>query len=153
MNDIRTFADLPEDVRDASSCRLVVMLYDDVIAALEAEAEAAAEGAVEDRFNAVTIAGQLLMELRFALDLERGGSIAGNLDRIYAYVISRLPQINVKNDPQPARDAIGLLRPLRDAWAELDARVDAGQVEGFPPAPALADRAGKWADVNAAVPA
>ncbi len=153
MNDIRTFADLPEHVRNASSCRLVVMLYDDIIAALEAAADAAAEGAVEDRFNAVTVADRLLTELRFALDTERGGSIAGNLDRIYTYVISRLPLINVENDPQPARDAIGLLRPLREAWAELDARVEAGQVEGFPPAPALAGTAGKWADVNAALPA
>lgn len=153
MTDLFRLDDLPESVRQASSSRLVVMLYDDIIASLETAAEAAERGAVEERFNAVTVAGQLVFELRLALDTERGGEIAGNLDQLYGYVLSQLPLINLKNDAQIARAAAGLLRPLRDAWVELDARVAAGKVPGFPPAPALADASGKWADVNAGLPA
>lgn len=148
-----SFDDLPADVRDASSSRLVVMIYDDAIAALDTAAQAAIDGAIEDRFNAVSTADQLVLELQTSLDTEHGGEIAANLEQLYGFVRSQLPLINLKNDPQPARNAIGVLKPLRDAWAKLDARVAAGEVPGFSPSPTLSALVTKRADAGAGQPA
>jgi len=120
INDI-----LPEELQHASGARLVATFYDEAIAALEDAIEAIAEGDIERRFNSVVVATGLIAELAKALDEEAGGKIAQNLGQLYIFILTHLPQVNINNDPNPARNAIRLLKPLRDAWDELDARLDA----------------------------
>jgi len=120
INDI-----LPEELQHASGARLVATFYDEAILALEDAIEAIAEGDIERRFNSVVVATGLIAELAKALDEEAGGEIAQNLGQLYIFILTHLPQVNINNDPNPARNAIRLLKPLRDAWDELDARLDA----------------------------
>jgi flagellar protein FliS len=120
INDI-----LPEELKHASGARLVATFYDEAILALEDAIEAIAEGDIERRFNSVVVATGLIAELAKALDEEAGGEIAQNLGQLYIFILTHLPQVNINNDPNPARNAIRLLKPLRDAWDELDARLDA----------------------------
>lgn len=122
INDI-----LPEELQDVSSVGLVAAFYDEAIAALEDAIEAIAEGDIERRFNSVVVATGLIAELAKALDEETGGEIAQNLGQLYVFILAHLPHVNIDNDPNPARNAIRLLKPLRDAWHELDARLDADQ--------------------------
>jgi flagellar secretion chaperone FliS len=116
---------LPEELRHVSGARLVATFYDEAIAALEDAIEAIAEGDIERRFNSVVVATGVITALANALDEEAGGEIAQNLGRLYLFIVSHLPRININNDPNPARNAIRLLKPLRDAWDELDSRLDA----------------------------
>ena len=120
INDI-----LPEELQHASGARLVATFYDEAILALEDAIEAIAEGDIERRFNSVVVATGLIAELAKALDEEAGGEIAQNLGQLYIFILTHLPQVNINNDPNPARNAIRLLKPLRDAWDELYARLDA----------------------------
>jgi flagellar protein FliS len=120
INDI-----LPEELQHASGARLVATFYDEAIAALEDAIEAIAAGDIERRFNSVVVATGLIAELAKALDEEAGGEIAQNLGQLYIFIMTQLPLININNDPNPARNAIRLLTPLRDAWDELDSRLDA----------------------------
>jgi flagellar protein FliS len=53
------------------------------------------------------------------LNLQEGGEVAHSLDRLYTYITGRLLDANVKKDPVPIEEAIRLLRPLRDAWAQI----------------------------------
>ena len=53
------------------------------------------------------------------LDLEKGGEIAANLDRLYSFMLNRLTQVDLKNDPAPAREVMTLLEPLRRSWHEI----------------------------------
>ena len=129
---------LPEELREMSQSRLVVVFYDQAIAALEDAIAAIEESDVERRFNAVKTATGLINELSLSLDESAGGEIAHNLGGIYAFILGRLPQVNTQNDPKPADEAIRLLRPLRDAWEELDRKIQAGEIPGFAPAPAFA---------------
>jgi len=116
---------LPEELQHASNVRLVATFYDEAILALEEAIEAIAQGDIERRCNAVVVATGLVAELAYALDEEAGGEIARNLGQLYVFILGHLPRINLDNDPNPARNAIRLLTPLRDAWDELDARLDA----------------------------
>ncbi|MBX6323722.1 MAG: flagellar export chaperone FliS [Rhodospirillaceae bacterium] len=113
----------------ASPSRLIVMLYDEAIAALREAIHAARAGDIETRCNAVNAALEIVGYLYMTLDDARGGDVARNLGAIYAHIIARLPQVNVAQDPAVAEEAIGLLKPLRAAWAELDQALSNGLAE------------------------
>ena len=133
----KSFEFLPEELRDASQCRLVVTFYDQIVAALQEAIDAVEAGEIERRYNAVKVATGLISELHLSLDEEFGGEIARNLGQIYSYVVNRLPRINTHNDPAPAENGLRLLKPLRDSWAELDEMIEAGCVPGYTSAPAF----------------
>ncbi len=122
-----------DELFEADPSRMVVMLYDETLEALRTAIDAIERGDIEERFNATTVASELLVALFQCLDMEKGGAIARNLASLYTFILKNLPWINVNNDPEPAKQAIQLLTPLRDAWSKLDA---AAPVDILPQAPA-----------------
>ena len=58
----------------------------------------------------------IISELIVSLNYEVGGEIAINLYRIYEYMNYRLGVANIKKDPKPVKEIIGLLDLLKDAW-------------------------------------
>ena len=129
---------IPEELRMASQSRLIVMIYDEIIDGLNRTIAAAEAGAIQDRFNASTEVITLVTHLADALDLEKGGQIAEDLAQIYKFIVIHLPWVNLKGDPQAARDVLKLVTPLRDAWFALDARIDEGSIPGHDRTPAIA---------------
>jgi flagellar protein FliS len=72
--------------------------------------------------------------LRVALDHGRGGEIATNLERLYEYMVRRLTEGNLHNDPAPLDEVAGLLSGIRGAWDEA-ARSPAARATGTATAP------------------
>ena len=116
-------ADQPAPI--GSLCELVVRLYDLAIAKFEAAAEAAERNDIVARFEATADAAEIIAQLQLALDHTIGGQIADNLDRLYGFILSQLPQVNLDNDAALARRLGDLLQPLRESWMELDRQFDA----------------------------
>lgn len=112
-----------EELLDASPSRLVVMLYDETLARLEAAVAAVERGDIESRCIAVNKAIEIVCHLHVTLDTEQGGEIAAKLADLYRFLLARLPAVNVHNDAEPARLAIRLLTPMRNSWTELDERI------------------------------
>jgi len=110
----------------ASPAMLVAMLLDKAIAALNEASAAIDRGDIAGRHNANRKAIDIVAHLWGTLDLDRGGEIAANLDRLYAFMMRRLGDIDIKNEAQAAHDVIKLLDPLRKSWHELASR-PAGQ--------------------------
>jgi flagellar protein FliS len=108
-----------QQIMTASPAQLVAMLYDKAILSLREAIRAIEAGEIEARFNANRRAGDIVTHLWQTLDTERGGEVAANLSRLYAFILSRLPFVDVRNDPEPAREAIALLEPLRESWSAL----------------------------------
>ena len=111
-----------DELMEADPSRMVVMCYDEILTALHMSVEAIERGNIEERFNSVAVATELLTTLHLCLDMENGGKIAENLGRIYEYIVKNLPRVNLFNDPEPALQAVELLEPLRESWLELDNR-------------------------------
>ena len=126
-----------DELFQADPSRMVVMLYDETIEALQMAIDAIERDDIEERFNATTVATEVLVALFQCLDMEKGGEVAGNLANLYTFILKILPWVNVNNDPEPAKQAIQLLTPLRDAWSELDATAPADILPQAPAAIAL----------------
>jgi flagellar protein FliS len=108
-----------QQVMTASPAKLVAMLYDKAILSLREAIHAIEKGDIQTRFNANKRAGDIITHLWTTLDTERGGEIAANLSRLYSFMLGRLTFVDVRNDPEPAREVITLLEPLRDSWTQL----------------------------------
>lgn len=125
---------LTQEIMSQSPAKLVFMLYDRAISCLKDAITAIEKNDIETRFHKVSKARDIINHMWVTLDMKNGGSIAQNLDRLYGFILSRLPNIDFKNDIQTAREVIALLEPLRDSWKELAAREQAGTLEAPRPA-------------------
>jgi len=112
-----------DEIMTASQPHLIVMLYREALAALKASAVAIERSDIEARWRASAKATNILAHLYLTLDRERGGDVANNLGQIYTYILRRLPNVNLKNDPKPAQEGARLLEPLLNSWEDLDIRI------------------------------
>jgi flagellar protein FliS len=106
----------------ASPAKLVSMLYDKVTLSLKEAIAAIEAGEVEARWRANARAMEILSHMWSTLDVEKGGEIAQNLESLFSFMLTRLPEVDLRNDPEPAREVISLLEPLRESWRELAKR-------------------------------
>lgn len=116
------------DALPTTGTRLVVLMYDGCIGALNKALADIEAGDLEGRCKAVNMAVDILAQLTNSLDMEKGGQIAENLNNLYRFMISRLQRVNLLNDPQPARDVLRILDPLYNAWRRLDEQLSEAAV-------------------------
>ncbi len=110
---------LAQQIMSASPAKLVAMLYERAIALLHDAVAAIEAGDIERRWRANSKATEVIGELWQALDMETGGEIAENLNRLYGFMMMHLTMVDAQNSAQAARDVIRLLEPLRRSWHEL----------------------------------
>ena len=97
-------------IMTASPMQLILMLYDEAIRSLTA-AEKAFDQQVEPtaRFEAINNnllhAQDIITELALSLDMEKGGNIAGNLQRLYEFMVHHLSEANTKKERSPVAGA------------------------------------------------
>jgi len=109
---------------------LVVRLYETAIRELTLAVRCIEANDVRGRFASNSKAVEIIEHLYNTLDFEKGGQIAANLGQLYRFMMRRLIDVDIKNDAQPAKDVIGLLTPLLEAWRRLDAQVAGKTVQG-----------------------
>ena len=106
-------------VRTASREQLVVMMYEGAMQQARRAKAFHAEGKAGLRGAALSRALAIVGELQHALDLEAGGEIARNLQSLYFFVTDRLLEANVTNRIEAVDEALHVLEPLHEAWAEI----------------------------------
>jgi flagellar secretion chaperone FliS len=116
-----------QQVLTASPAKLVSMLYDKAILSLKEAVAAIESGQIETRWKANARAVEIIGHMWSTLDHDKGGEIAANLDSLFSHMLSRLPEVDFKNDPAPALEVIGLLEPLAQSWRAVANGEAAGQ--------------------------
>jgi flagellar protein FliS len=107
-------------VEGADPHQLVTMLLDGALSAIATAAGAIERGDVPAKCKAISRAVTIIDEgLRGALDMQQGGQVASTLQDLYACVLLRLTQANLKNDTAILRECTQLLAPMRDAWVSI----------------------------------
>jgi flagellar protein FliS len=107
------------EVQSRSPLELVVMLYDGALASLTEARAAAATADARKRSAAVSKALSIICALQETLNLDEGGTVAAELDRLYSYATQRLLDVTVKNDHMAIAEVHRLLTGLRDAWQQI----------------------------------
>ena len=99
--------------------KLVVMCYDAAITNLKMAKTMYLEKKYEAKANTLGRAIDIIGELREALNFEKGGEIANNLDALYGYMLSRLMKGDVKRDVGAIDEVINMLEELGSAWKAI----------------------------------
>lgn len=118
-----------QQARGIGKVRQVALIYDRLIASLRESIQAIEDKEIEKRHTANKRSQEIILALYGGLDLEAGGEIAQNLERLYLFSMRRLPYVDIRNDPTPAEEVIKVLEPLRNSWHELARREAAGTLQ------------------------
>jgi len=110
-------------VSKANSVELVQMLFDGLIESMSAAKGHIIHKNLEDKSKSIARASRIVLGLQGALDFEKGGELAKNLDELYNYVIRRLLHVNARNDLQALDEIYGLMIEIRSAWETVPALI------------------------------
>lgn len=105
-------------INTASQGKLIIMLFDGAIKRAEEAIRYIETNNIEFVHKNLIRAQEIITELRSSLNMEIGGEIAKNLDRIYEYIHYLLVQGNLKKDVAPIKESIEYMKTMRDTWRE-----------------------------------
>lgn len=108
------------EVNTADSVRVVSLLFDGAVNFLRMSREKLKNGDIAGKGLFIGKTTAIVGELASSLNMEAGGEVARNLERLYDYVQDRLVQANLKNDLKAYEDAERVLDTLRGAWKEME---------------------------------
>jgi flagellar protein FliS len=77
--------------------------------------------AIEEKSKSISRASRIVVGLQSALDFNRGGELAHNLNDLYSYIIRRLIHVNARNDLEALDEVYSLMKDVADAWQNLPA--------------------------------
>ncbi len=108
----------------ASPHQLIVMLFDGAKTAIGMARHHMAAGEIAAKGNAISKAINIVDNgLKASLDASAAGpagaQLVDNLSALYAYVIQRLLQANLRNDAAALDEADALLENIASAWREI----------------------------------
>ncbi len=103
-------------VSGADSIQLIQMLFDGLIESLATARGQIERGEIADKGKSLARAGRIVVGLQGALDFDKGGDIARNLNDLYAYVTRRLFHVNAHNDLEALKEVHNLMSEIRSAW-------------------------------------
>jgi flagellar protein FliS len=105
-------------IMTASRGQLITMAFDGLRKFIKLGANAIDAGDIEAAHHNIVRAQDILVELYSSLDLEKGGEIAANLQKLYDFMYTQLVQANLRKDRALLDQVLAVLQPIRDGWAE-----------------------------------
>lgn len=100
--------------------RLVICLYQQAIEDLRRALIALEKSDIEARTREINHAIMVIGQLQGSLDRERGGEVAGNLERFYTTVRSGLVEAQLKQSARILEQQISQLVLVYEAWLEVE---------------------------------
>jgi flagellar secretion chaperone FliS len=111
---------MEDDVLEAGGCRLVILLYENALTAVQQAQVHLQKGDIRERSRMITRASEILNELALSVDHDAGGEISKNLVELYEYLQSLLLKANSEQIGEPLTEAASLIEPLLEAWRSCD---------------------------------
>src|SRR5262245_33794413 len=108
-----------DEVLTASPARLVVIMYDHLIANLRRAQLAASNENIEQYAESLNRVRDTVMELLVTIDSERGGDIARQLRWLYTFILSELATQNNLRDAKGLDRLANIVTELRTAFAAI----------------------------------
>lgn len=106
-------------VADADPHQLVVLLLEGAGERIRRADACLGVGDQALKGTAIGEACAIIGHLKGSLDHEAGGEIAGNLSALYDYVLQRLTEGNLNNDPAALRESLALMGEIESAWKAI----------------------------------
>lgn len=130
-------------VMTASKERVLLMLYEGAIRFTKQAAAALKQGKVAEKGKYISKSTAILSELMATLDFKAGGQLAIDLENLYVFMIDKLIEGNIKNDPECLAAVERLLMTLYEAWKDV---IENPRADGVPSPKLQAEEYRKYQD-------
>lgn len=107
------------EILSATPERLVVIIFDHLLVNLRRARLAMDSGNLEMRADALSKAGDAVMELLVSTDVERGGALASQLRSLYTFTFNELLGMGIRPDVIKLDRITEMMSGLRDAFATV----------------------------------
>jgi flagellar protein FliS len=112
-------------IEDATPHRLIQMLMEGALDKIATAKGHLLHGEMAEKGRHISWAISIISGLQSSLDMEQGGEISANLDDLYDYMVRRLGEAGVRNDPAILDEVISLLVEVKSAWDVIPSRLTA----------------------------
>jgi flagellar protein FliS len=106
-------------VETGSPLQLVIQLYDGAIRFMRRACLAMNAKEYALKGQNLNKAHAIITELNATLEHDHAPDLAVQLEQLYGFVLDRIIEANLKNDPESLQPAIRVLEQLRSGWSEL----------------------------------
>lgn len=98
---------------------LIILLHDGAIESLHKCILYINKGDGNEKIKHISRAITIIEELLTSLDLNEGGNVAFNLQRVYAYILKELAIANIRDDVRRIKYIQEMIRELKKAWRQV----------------------------------
>lgn len=116
--------DLDARVEGASPHQLILILFEEVIAAIKRSIIAMESGDLEQKGLQINRATKILTGLRESLDVGIESDLPHQLDRLYEYMQRTLYEAHRENDLKKLKEIMDLLLTIKSGWEGISDRVN-----------------------------
>lgn len=106
-------------VTTAEPVELVRLLVDSALRYTTQAQDCLKTGQIRQKCEDLARAGQIVTELMNCLDFRRGGEIALTLESLYVFILQKITDANLTNDPAQLDGVIKVLADLSSAWSSI----------------------------------
>lgn len=99
--------------------KILLMLYEGAIRFTKHAHKDLLDGNIASKGKYVSKSTAIISELMATLDFEAAGELAKDLESLYVFMIDKLIEGNIKNDPECFLVVENLLRTLYEAWKDV----------------------------------
>lgn len=103
-------------VTEADPHKLIALLFDGACQRIRLAQASLAQGDQARKGKAIGETCAIVGHLNGSLDHEAGGEIAANLSALYDYLLRRLTDANLHNDPAILQECLNLVEEIGSAW-------------------------------------
>lgn len=104
------------EIDDASPHRLIQLMMERALAKIGIARSQMVEGKVAEKGANISDAISIINGLQASLNHKANERMSENFDALYAYMMRRLLEANLKNDECILGEVAALLRELKEAW-------------------------------------
>ncbi|MEO3680931.1 flagellar export chaperone FliS [Shewanella vesiculosa] len=107
---------IDSEIAVASPHRIIQMMFAGGLERLAQSRYAIENGDMINKGLFIGKAIGIINGLNSSLNMDEGGEIAGNLSKLYDFIILKVTEANLRNDAQAIDDAVSVLRTLKEGW-------------------------------------
>lgn len=112
---------LESQLADASPHKITQMLFNGALERIAQSKAAMEQHDIAQKGLLIGKAIGIIQGLKSSLVMDDGGDIAANLGQLYDFMLRRITEANINNDPQALDDVSAILREIKEAWDAIPA--------------------------------
>ena len=122
--------DIQSRVESASPHRLIQLMMERVLAKIGLARTHLENRNIAEKGNNIGDAIEIINGLQASLNHKADATLSANFDALYDYMMRRLLEANLHNDPRALDEVAGLMRELKEAWDAIADEVEAMEASG-----------------------